>query len=53
MMPRLCLLVILTLLAACEQYREPRANCFSFVAAGPVDCTFSPLPGPEIMNGRR
>ena len=48
------LLVVLTLTSACEQYREPRANCFSFVAPDPgLDgCTFSPLRGPNVMDGR-
>ena len=31
-------LAALGLLASCAQYREPRANCFSFLAAtGPMD----------------
>ena len=43
----------LGLLASCAQYREPRANCFSFLAAtGPMDattpdCTFVPLGAAE------
>lgn len=43
----------LGLLASCAQYREPRANCFSFLAAtDPAgatapDCTFVPLGAPE------
>ena len=46
-------LAALGLLAACAQYREPRANCFSFLAAtGPTDatapdCNFAPLGVPE------
>jgi hypothetical protein len=43
----------LGLLASCAQYREPRANCFSFLAATSAagatapDCTFVPLGAPE------
>ncbi len=43
----------LGLLASCAQYREPRANCFSFLAstdargAKAPDCTFAPLGVPE------
>jgi len=46
-------LAALGLLASCAQYREPRANCFSFLAAtGPAgatapDCTFVPLGAAE------
>jgi hypothetical protein len=46
-------LAALGLLASCAQYREPQANCFSFMAAtGPAattapDCTFAPLGAPE------
>lgn len=49
-------LAALGLLASCAQYREPRANCFSFLAqtsvTGPAgaiapDCTFAPLVAPE------
>lgn len=46
-------LAALGLLASCAQYREPRANCFSFLAstdaAGTTasDCTFAPLGAPE------
>jgi hypothetical protein len=39
-------LAALGLLASCAQYREPQANCFSFLAStAPVapDCTFTPL----------
>ena len=41
------LLAGLVTLSACEPYREPRANCFSFVSRGPasVDCTYAPLAG--------
>jgi hypothetical protein len=40
----------LVALASCEQYREPQANCFTFLAStAPVapDCTFTPLGEPE------
>ena len=45
-------LAALGLLASCAQYREPRANCFSFLAstsagAAAPDCTFMPLGVPE------
>ena len=41
-------LVFLCGLAACTEYQEPRANCFSFVAPAPdeKDCNFEPLGGP-------
>jgi hypothetical protein len=43
----------LGLLASCAQYREPQANCFSFLAqtssagATAPDCTFVPLGAAE------
>ena len=40
-------------LAACEQYREPQANCFSLVSRGPtsLDCDFEALDGaPDITD---
>jgi hypothetical protein len=46
-------LAALGLLASCAQYREPRANCFSFLAATDAagatapDCTFVPLGASE------
>ncbi len=40
-------LAALGLLASCAQYREPQANCFSFMAATAPDCTFTPLGVPE------
>ena len=49
-------LAALGLLAACAQYREPQADCFSFMAARTTgdaagttapDCTFAPLGAPE------
>ena len=42
----LVLLAGLSVLASCAEYREPQANCFSFLAAVvPVepDCQFTPL----------
>lgn len=52
----LSLLAALGLLASCAQYQEPKANCFSFLAAvAPVepvapaapDCNFTPINMPE------
>ena len=49
----LTLLAALGLLASCAQYQEPKANCFSFLAAvAPVepvalDCIIIPLNMPE------
>ncbi|WP_190325674.1 hypothetical protein [Salipiger aestuarii] len=46
-------LAALGLLASCAQYREPQANCFSFLAstgaagATTPDCTFVPLGAAE------
>ena len=46
-------LAALGLLASCAQYREPQANCFSFMAstgaagATTPDCTFVPLGAAE------
>jgi len=40
----------LSALASCAQYKEPQANCFTFLAStAPVapDCTFTPLGAPE------
>lgn len=39
-------------LAACAQYREPKANCFTFASQGPaaMDCTFEPLAGLDIRD---
>jgi hypothetical protein len=53
------LLTAFGLLASCAQYQEPKANCFSFLAAvAPVDsvalaapvapdCLFTPINGLE------
>jgi hypothetical protein len=46
----LFLLTALGALASCTQYREPQANCFSFLAstaATAQDCHFAPLGAPE------
>lgn len=42
------LFLCIELLAACTEYREPKANCFNFVAPAPgdKDCNFEPLGGP-------
>ncbi len=37
-------------LAACAQYQEPQANCFTFLAStAPTapDCDFTPLGAPD------
>lgn len=49
----LILFLVVGSLAACEQYREPQANCFNFVSQGPTsaDCTFEPLGGPDATDG--
>lgn len=47
---KLFALATLGALASCTQYREPQANCFTFLAStAPVapDCTFTPLGAPE------
>ena len=46
----LILIAALGMLASCAQYQEPRANCFTFLAAvAPVapDCIFTPMNGSE------
>ena len=43
-------LAALGALASCTQYREPQANCFTFLASTTAispDCTFTPLAAPE------
>tara|TARA_R100001369_G_C3205648_1_gene146817 strand:+ start:121 stop:288 length:168 start_codon:yes stop_codon:yes gene_type:complete len=43
-------LAALGLLASCAQYREPQANCFTFLASTGAtvhDCHFAPLGTPE------
>ena len=47
---KLFLITALGALASCTQYREPQANCFTFLAStAPVapDCDFTPLGTPE------
>lgn len=47
---KLLALAALGALASCTQYREPQANCFTFLAStAPVapDCHFTPLGTPE------
>lgn len=46
------LFLVLGSLAACEQYREPQANCFNLVSRGPtsLDCDFEPLGGPNTLG---
>ncbi|GGA32922.1 MULTISPECIES: hypothetical protein [Rhodobacterales] len=47
---KLLALAALGALASCTQYREPQANCFSFLAstaATAQDCHFAPLGAPE------
>ncbi|EAQ01422.1 hypothetical protein OB2597_16757 [Pseudooceanicola batsensis HTCC2597] len=43
-------LAALGALASCTQYREPQANCFTFLAStapDAPDCDFTPLGTPE------
>ncbi|MDF3363138.1 hypothetical protein HLM50_19040 [Sulfitobacter sp. Ks41] len=50
MIRTLFLITALGALASCTQYREPQANCFTFLAStAPVapDCHFTPLGTPE------
>ena len=44
-MKQLALALLISILTACSNYREPRANCFAFVAQGPgpLDCDFESL----------
>ncbi len=53
MIRTLTLLVVAGLLGACEQHREPRANCFNLVSRGPTsaDCRFEPLGDPGRRGG--
>ena len=52
MIRALILFTALGLLSACEQYREPKANCFNLVSRGPssLDCDFTLLPGLETVD---
>ena len=40
-------LLVFGSVTACEQYREPQANCFNLVSRGPtsIDCDFESLDG--------
>jgi hypothetical protein len=40
-------LLVFGSVTACEQYREPQANCFNLVSRGPtsIDCDFEALDG--------
>jgi hypothetical protein len=44
-MRKLTCFLLLCVVAGCENYQEPRANCFSFVSQGPtpLDCSFEAL----------
>ena len=55
MIRTLTLLVAAGILAACEQHREPTANCFNLVSRGPTsaDCSFEPLDDPGRSRGYR
>lgn len=46
------LVLLICTLAACSNYREPEANCFSFVSRGPapLDCDFEALGGAELED---
>ncbi|WP_166434121.1 hypothetical protein [Roseovarius spongiae] len=46
------LALLICTLAACSNYREPEANCFSFVARGdaPIDCHFDTLGGADFED---
>ena len=49
-MKTLPLKLLICTLAACSNYREPKATCFSFVArsVAPIDCQFDELGGPDL-----
>mgnify|MGYP003642522727 FL=1 len=50
MIRTLFLITALGALASCTLYREPQANCFTFLAStAPIapDCIFTPLDAPE------
>ncbi|MEM7668130.1 MAG: hypothetical protein AAF317_03135 [Pseudomonadota bacterium] len=51
-MKTLSLALLICALTACSNYREPQANCFSFVSQGPspLDCDFEALRGPDIED---
>ena len=51
-MKKLICFLLLFVIAGCADYREPQANCFSFVSRGPTsqDCTFDALGGPDLID---
>lgn len=51
-MKTLSLVLLICALAACSNYREPEASCFSFVSRGPapLDCDFEALGGPDLED---
>ena len=51
-MKTLPLALLIWTLAACSNYREPEANCFSFVSSGhaPLDCDFEALGGADMED---
>lgn len=51
-MKKAALFLSLCALAACADYQEPQANCFSFVSRGPAsqDCTFDALGGSNFLD---
>jgi hypothetical protein len=51
-MNKAVLFLSLCVLAACADYQEPQANCFSFVSRGPAsqDCNFEALGGPDLLD---
>ena len=51
-MKKTILFLSLCVLAACADYQEPQANCFSFVSRGPAaqDCSFDALGGPDFLD---
>ncbi|WP_371228008.1 hypothetical protein [Roseovarius sp. 2305UL8-3] len=46
------LALLICALAACSNYREPKANCFAFVSQGPapLDCDFEALGGADYED---
>jgi len=48
----LILITMLGVLSACEQYREPQANCFNFASRGTSspDCIFMTLSESDPLD---
>jgi hypothetical protein len=48
-MRKLTCFLLLCVVAGCENYQVPQANCFSFVSRGPapIDCNFEALGSPD------